>query len=1200
MSATLFLPSCAVMSAAHVIPSPPRVRLPIVEEELISNNNNDNDDLLFLPVPAAWYKETSNSCALEDDEESIGDDEKEEDCHWREQQSEHDNNTNNQQQRSQQQLALQLPHTSHLAAPLASPSWKEISSHILPAAARELLSSTMQRICYTARLSYSATIRKNRTYSDMGNNAAGFYRAPRDNIIMINETDRESSTTVAAAENMDTRRQLNLPCLPEQLPAISNLSWVERQLVAEWRTYQPPEEDASSSNSCSSSSSDDNDDIDDDEADFDRARTLVPLPAPRPAWQRASECHVCRKPFGPTRLRHHCRWCGSSVCQAHAAHTHALPHLGYDPNVPERVCNDCKQWWMEQNLAERIAWRLARCRDYERQDMAPYFETGQDCLEQVVLRITEAALTMAKSIPLGAQASVAVETVDVLRRYGVSGIYTIMLRQEFLAAADLLRKALGINQSAWPLSVHELSAAIFYALAQHRAMRGMQPEREHLIHSLVLDKENGDSLTGKVQAGKVHDCNDMDDSDNEANTNMDSDNMHCSNDAKQEQPTFQPVCESVSDETLASLIFYAPMALNFIYAEKEVDMQLLAAQQGWRLVYAYMEQESGHKDSERPASALFLHEEQKIACIAVRGTATIHDVITDIRQTPVPFPDEEDTDNKNTEGDWTTVFRGHGLAVCGMAGAAMNLYREHIDSVLFFARKGYRIRLTGHSLGGGVATLLGAMIYRDLEIRMQQSTVPLRVYAYGTPSCVDARLAESVEPFVTSVILHDDVIPRLTPTSCRALLKHLLTIRDTWVKEHFPEDFMAIQKRAKTAWAPTFRNSFTMSQPTSSIKTYCRRKIRSGKNKLLAVTEKLCGDTPATMNGQDQMDASTERCETVEEFSLEDVSKESENNDKDAAVTFVNDEETNDEQPKLLLDYMGGVDCRSPGLVIDGDEFFDPTENLLEDSDSESVISLLQAEEDREHSDYLAAQRTAQTEDQNGEKLEITESLTGDEGGEDESPGAVLLEETPLPRMFAPGRIIHIYSHRGVYRCTYVPRAFRELRRISMAGNMLVDHKANPYYEALRELISVRQAPEYPPRWTAFDEDDSCSCCASRFTWASTSSSHAQQARDKHNCRSCGTLVCDPCSRNRIALPSIGLLTAARVCDRCYNDINGMNHKTMTSSFIHEEGETLQSHEKTATSVVAVEGCKPVRERERRSTVVDELASRVQNSTLTC
>lgn len=102
---------------------------------------------------------------------------------------------------------------------------------------------------------------------------------------------------------------------------------------------------------------------------------------------------------------------------------------------------------------------------------------------------------------------------------------------------------------------------------------------------------------------------------------------------------------------------------------------------------------------------------------------------------------------------------------------------------------------------------------------------------------------------------------------------------------------------------------------------------------------------------------------------------------------------------------------------------------------------------------------------------QCTEPGAADEADED-GPGAVVLEETPLPRMFIPGKIIHIYSYRGVYKAAYVPRAFRDLRRISLAGNMLNDHKTKTYYEALLEVRSVRSAQEGPPRWTAFDEDD--------------------------------------------------------------------------------------------------------------------------------
>jgi hypothetical protein len=1149
-----------------------------------------------------------------------------------------------------------------IGAPLPSPSWKEISSQVLPSAAKELLSSSLHRILYTARLTY-ARGRWSRKYSELGNNTGGYYRT-------------NSSTS-------------DLPPHFPELPPFSSLKWVDRQLVKEWRTYELPIDD-----------DDEHDhDSENEEVDFDRARTLVPKPIQRPVWQKAEVCLDCHKLFGPTRLRHHCRLCGYSFCQSHSSYTHRLPHLGYDPQVPERVCDTCKTMLLEQNLAERVAWRLARCRDYQQgADLTPYFETGVDTVEEVALRITHAALAMAKSIPLGAQAHVAVETVDVLRKHGLNGIYTIMLRQEFLAAADLLRKALGINRTAWPLSVHELSAAIFYALAQHRAMRGMNPEREQLIHSfressLGVDNDTNGYDTNDTSARGIGDLERVVE---EARIYSNSGAVSVANlvsvpgaavtgDVHKEDASvsmteaqdesslpFTPVCDPVSNSVLASLIFYAPMALTFIYATKEVDMQLLAAQQGWRLLYASLEQEGGRrgcKVSDRPASALFVHEEHKIACVAVRGTTTIHDVITDIRQMPVPFPesDSENTSRAQTEEDWTTVGRGKGLAVCGMATAANNLYREHIDSLLSLSKQGYRIRMTGHSLGGGVATLLGVLVLRDLNRENNQASTleeskepfidpkkesPVRVYTYGTPSCVDATFADFVEPIVTSVVLHDDVIPRLTPSSCRGLLKHLLHIRETWVKDHFNDDIMAITERAKTAWAPRWRGSFTLPSPSSSsIKRYCRKQIQYGKKQiqygkrqLRSVKEKLAGDTDACeeqglQGNDDQFDLD----EPAESLATEDLSDGFEvASGCDASTEIFAGAESS--EPRLLMDIMGGLDSRSEGVVIDGDEFFETDESLVESDDS--VESLALSDQCDDAADSRVHEKLLEDDDELEAKVNVfehvsdgdvginktPESLDKSESVDDEGPGVVILEETPLPRMYIPGRIVHIYSHRGVYRAAHVPRGFRELRRISLAGNMLLDHTCKAYYEALLETHTVRVAGETPPRWTAFDEDDTwyvnvkqlsnvsntertnkfvcrpvcSSCCASRFTWASTSDSEAQEARDKHNCRSCGTLVCDPCSKNRIPLPSIGLTVPTRVCDRCYNDLDGLitspSPKGLASSFVAEDCRPANFLPSKTVAVGAPGGVedKPERKRDRRSAVVDELASRVRAKPLAC
>lgn len=935
-----------------------------------------------------------------------------------------------------------------VGAPLPSPSWNEISCEVLPKAAMELLSSSVLRVCYLSRKSY-AHVQWQHGYSDLGN--IGGYFTPSESL------------------------------QGDEYQRFSSLSWLDRQLVKEWRTYTPNETDGGDDQSANDN---------EDDAEFLRARTLVPAPMQRPSWRRAETCNICSAVFGPTRLRHHCRQCGNSYCQSHSSMTHPLPHLGYLPTVPERVCDECKRMLLTQDLAERVAWRQARARDFLQGHLIPYFETGVDTMEQALLRVTKAALQMAKTIPLGAQATVAVETVDVLRKHGLNGIYTIMLRQEFLAAADLLRKALGINRTAWPLSVHELSAAIFYAIAQHRALRGINPEKEEWDHRVTTSDE-------EVPLPHKNNLPERVPSTTPSFSDIDGD----------------AVCKHVSDDTLSSLIFYAPIALNFIYVEKQVDMQLLAAQQGWRLVYAHLEQEVGFKDCDRPASALFVHEAQKVACLAIRGTATIHDIVTDIRQIPVPFPNEIE---QATEQGWTTVSRGQGLAVSGMAGAAANLFREHIDSLLSFAKEGFRIRLTGHSLGGSVAAMLGVLLLPCLESLELEDAISLRVYTYGSASCVDTNLAKFMESFVVSVVHHDDVVPRLTPISCRDLLKHLLHIRETWVKEHFENDLRAVTERARTAWAPRWRTGFALSRPSGSMrmmyypsqasfkKYYLRtsRKLRELQEKLMGPVSVSRTDENSQSDDGDRLDGPGIRSTPDEVFDGEIAAKcldsdvfyrsESERSNQENAEVDLEWEE-----PRMLVDVLGGVANSAEGLIVDGDEFFDSEEQLIDTEEASAVSDMfdnaIDESFDRNPANHMGEGSDVEAVDlyddsdadiesvdstpssvyqpDNNAAVTTTDEMNGVTLEEADQIGAVVLQDTPLPRMYLPGKIVHVYSHRGVYKAAYVPCAFREIRRISLAGNMLSDHKSDAYFHGLLEVRTVRIASERAPRWTAFDED---------------------------------------------------------------------------------------------------------------------------------
>ena len=145
-----------------------------------------------------------------------------------------------------------------------------------------------------------------------------------------------------------------------------------------------------------------------------------------------------------------------------------------------------------------------------------------------------------------------------------------------------------------------------------------------------------------------------------------------------------------------------------------------------------------------------------------------------------------------------------------------------------------------------------------------------------------------------------------------------------------------------------------------------------------------------------------------------------------------------------------------------------------------------------------------------------------------------LTDSIDLPELYVPGAVVHLYRWRGTHRAARIDRKHAVLSDVVVSAAMLSDHGMRPYFEALGEVRAVNAATEDPPPWQPFGASETCACCHSRFTWHCTSRSETTAYREKHHCRACGALVCDPCSRHRLALPQIGLLSPRRVCDRCF------------------------------------------------------------------
>ena len=142
--------------------------------------------------------------------------------------------------------------------------------------------------------------------------------------------------------------------------------------------------------------------------------------------------------------------------------------------------------------------------------------------------------------------------------------------------------------------------------------------------------------------------------------------------------------------------------------------------------------------------------------LVIRGTASLKDALTDM---------DCDAEPLFTDGP-RTLFRAHR----GMATAARWIVAE-TDQVVAMAvktAKKPRVTVLGHSLGAGTAALTAAI--------MRQNIPTLRCVAFATPPCLEFDAAESCAPFLTSVVLHDDVVSRASLANVQDLRARLQAI----------------------------------------------------------------------------------------------------------------------------------------------------------------------------------------------------------------------------------------------------------------------------------------------------------------------------------------------------------------------------------------------------------------------------------------
>ena len=234
-----------------------------------------------------------------------------------------------------------------------------------------------------------------------------------------------------------------------------------------------------------------------------------------------------------------------------------------------------------------------------------------------------------------------------------------------------------------------------------------------------------------------------------------------------------------SNGVMDEITWFAPFAFHIPYAEAPTDVQRLARHREFTLV-DYCRPDV---DKRKPTFYILASKEKQLAIMTIRGTDSVADVVTDLQAQPQPI-----------EYTWASSFSAHS----GILSATLWVHQEMKESLIKLHTAGYRVVITGHSLGAGVAALLAFFLRRDIPT--------VHAFAFAPPACTSIGLAIDSQDCVTSIVMHDDIVPRVSGGSIQQLIDEIKAMDAIW-RGHASEDLGAFWQRLYTLWAPKFRES---------------------------------------------------------------------------------------------------------------------------------------------------------------------------------------------------------------------------------------------------------------------------------------------------------------------------------------------------------------------------------------------------------
>ncbi|XP_027907669.1 uncharacterized protein LOC114166979 isoform X2 [Vigna unguiculata] len=156
----------------------------------------------------------------------------------------------------------------------------------------------------------------------------------------------------------------------------------------------------------------------------------------------------------------------------------------------------------------------------------------------------------------------------------------------------------------------------------------------------------------------------------------------------------------------------------------------------------------------KPAFTIIVDHDMRCLLLLIRGTHSIKDTLTAVTGSVVPF-------------HHTVVHQGGvrdlvlGYAHCGMVAAARWISKLATPCLLeaLGHYPDYKVKIVGHSLGGGTAAILTYVLREIKELSVATCVT------FAPAACMTWELAESGDSFITSIINGADLVPTFSAAS---------------------------------------------------------------------------------------------------------------------------------------------------------------------------------------------------------------------------------------------------------------------------------------------------------------------------------------------------------------------------------------------------------------------------------------------------